>query len=362
MCDTPISKPALPPWKVVFGRGFFPRKTREHSGAELQINQTFFWDATEWTIPSVYLCAKGLVIDCFVSTDAERFCAFWDKWTDDDGRERSYTVEEQLQIALENPLRHAFDASVLCNGKLLRESCAYGESYLPPACRRDGMHGQRTGEAILAHYGLDENRCWSFRRISFPWVTKRKPRLPSLTLTLQQDPLSFPGPTFSVSAPGDTVSFSHPRSGKDHVLTVTEYEAQEMDPVHFGDGDTDYPTHYTVMTFTVTPPLPRHAIFVADSVPGDRPRKRQPDPYGPQAQNDVALSVIGGADGPTALFVASGSSHAAVSSLHFLPQEQVVWRTTFRERTAEDVTLTLGQFTRNYTQTTKRGLLTTNKG
>ena len=60
--------------------------------------------------------------------------------------------------------------------------------------------------------------------------------------------------------------------------------------------------------------------------------------------------MIGGADGPTAIFmVRSGRKpeeeisgrHMACSSLHFESVEDVEWRVEFREKMREDVCVTL---------------------
>lgn len=52
----------------------------------------------------------------------------------------------------------------------------------------------------------------------------------------------------------------------------------------------------------------------------------------------AAIGVIGGADGPTAVFVGAHTPklHAACSSLHFEPVEDVEWRAVFSEKLMED--------------------------
>lgn len=53
--------------------------------------------------------------------------------------------------------------------------------------------------------------------------------------------------------------------------------------------------------------------------------------------------MIGGADGPTAVFVGAHTPklHAACSSLHFEPVGEVEWRTVFSEKQMEDLDVCL---------------------
>jgi len=336
-------EPQKPDWTVTFSHGFFPRKTRERSGSKIKLEKTFFWDNTSWYIPAAYACTGGLVIDFCVSAEAERFKAFWSKWADENGQELSYTEEEQLQIALENPLRPQFDASVLVNGKCLLESCSYGQSWLPPSCRPECFGEERKGRWIVEHYGLDKKKCWMFRRVSFPWVTKRKPVIRSMMLTLKQNPLTFPGPCFSVNGAGDAICFTHPISGIEHTLTVVEYEQQQMDTSRLGNSEMDYPSHYTAMTYALEPDLPVSAVSLQDCERSDRPRPKKVDVMFPQANNAIFLATIGSTDGPTTAFFATNGSqpHVACSALHFERQTNVAWRMTFHEKTIEDLTLSL---------------------
>ncbi len=75
-----------------------------------------------------------------------------------------------------------------------------------------------------------------FWRQSFPWATKTRPALNTLVLSLEQRPISVPGPRFTVSKAGDTVSFTHPVTGEPCTLRAVEYENQEMDLFHLPDG------------------------------------------------------------------------------------------------------------------------------
>ena len=55
--------------------------------------------------------------------------------------------------------------------------------------------------------------------------------------------------------------------------------------------------------------------------------------------DDSALGIIGGADGPTAIFIGPGKkpdSRSVCSAVHFAPVEEVVWQVFFRAKTYEN--------------------------
>lgn len=75
---------------------------------------------------------------------------------------------------------------------------------------------------------------------------------------------------------------------------------------------------------------------IADCDDGDRPRQAPGQPAA--ASSAMVVGIIGGADGPTAILYdqqKQGKLHAACSSLHFEPVEQVEWRIVFHEQKIE---------------------------
>ena len=101
--------------------------------------------------------------------------------------------------------------------------------------------------------------------------------------------------------------FSLPVSGITHRLTVQEIEQQTVPQNSFGSDRWIYPTHYIAMSYTLTPE-PMENISVFDCDEGDRPIEVTPDdhsfrPVG--SSSCFVVGVIGGADGPTAIFLTS---------------------------------------------------------
>ncbi|WP_291349141.1 hypothetical protein [Desulfosporosinus sp.] len=79
-----------------------------------------------------------------------------------------------------------------------------------------------------------------------------------------QEPVAISGPHFQVLALGKRIDFTHPTTGAKHTLTVQEYERKEMSREHFGSQNQEFPTHYTVMSYTLAPDLPDGAFTVTD--------------------------------------------------------------------------------------------------
>ena len=329
-------------WKVYFGGSFWGHHGRDHAGREVPVQQWLRWAGRDWFVPSVYVCAKGLVVDFCLRADAEALRDFMQKWgltpeSDDFNR---FTREEREQMEREHPLSLAFSPSLLLNGQTLRTTHGCAVIYLPEQreCCADA-------ETAMAHYGLDRAYGWSIRRAAFPFVTKRAPKLSSLSVTMAADEIHVPGPHFRADRAGDTFAFSY--HGTDYVLTVQESAAEELPRERMAlDPRLVYPAHFTAMSYTLTPEPPENSIFVEDCAGSDRPREiaRETTSFAPEAQNDCCIGIIGGADGPVAIALGGntqGEVHAVCSSLHFEAVEHVEWRVMFRETPFEAETFGL---------------------
>ena len=342
--------PEKPEWSVYFGGDFGGHHTgRDKPGKEIPVNKTFTWGGNVWHIPAVYICGQGLVVDLCMEIDPAVLRAFMKKW--EDTPVRQLTPEEQDRQMAENPASVSYNIWAAVNGRKLRRRSGNGFGWVPESCRPESERGQgqQNWEAIwlMEHYGLDPGRGWLFNRDSFPWAAKSKPTVKTLSLSLEQDKKAVPGPRFTVSGVGDTVEFINPITGEPHVLQVVEYGTREMTPNHLPE-EWEYPTHYTAVSYTVEPELPRDMLTVRDCAQGDSPRPKPPEEL-------AALAAIGGADGPaacsvgiigsaTAIILANGKSghpRAACSALRFEPPEQVEWRMVFYQKTVEDMELDL---------------------
>ena len=340
--DEPEAEGPLEPpeWKVYFSNGFSSRHYgHDKPGKEISVNKTFTWDGRTWHVPAVYSCGKGIVVDFCMEIEPDTLRAFLNKWwPDGEAGGREFTPEEQEQQMAENPMTLDFQPTLTVNEKPLRRRSGKGFGWVPDACRPEGEPGeqsQQNREAVwlMEHYGLDQEKGWTFFRESFPWATKTRPVLKTLSLSLEQSLVSVSGPRFTVSGAGDSIPFTHPVTGEAHTLTVVEYEAQQMDAAHFqGKDQWEYPTHYTAMSFVVEPELPQQSLTVRDCGQGDRPRPKQFNMTGPTVASSVGVILATSK---------SGQPRAACSSLYFDPPERIEWRMVFYQKTAEDVEIDL---------------------
>lgn len=357
MPDEPEAQepPERPEWAVYFANGFSRHCGHDKPGQEIPVNKTFTWDGRIWHIPAVYVCGKGLVVDFCVEVAPAAIRAFAEKWRPWWEGDKPLTPEEREQQDGENPTTIDFNSKATVNGRELRSSSGNGFGWTPISLRQEYEQGEYrpNWDAVwlMEHYGLDQELGWIFWRKSFPWATKTKPVVKTLSLVLGQERKPVPGLRFTVSGVGDTIPFIHPVTGEAHTLQVVEYEEQEMDDT-LRLPDTvgwEHPTHYTAMSYVVEPELPKEALTVRDCGHGDSPRvKFNPGLEtiggvdGPIAA--CSIGIIGGMDGPTAIIVSNGKSSypwSVCSALRFERPKQIEWRMVFYQRTAEDIEVDL---------------------
>ena len=325
-----------PEWKVVYGNGFWPKRGR--AGKEVPTDKQFAWGDEIWHIPAVYLCSEGLVIDFCIEIEPERIQSHFDKWDLLHAEEHFYTEAQQTQIQSENPLNIDFRSNVIADGKEMREKCSYGDGWIPESCLAEEFRSELHARWILEHYNFDLTRGWVFRRVSLPWVDKRPRTIRSLNLTLEREMAEIPSAIFKAPAAGESITLTNPVTGQEHILTVRESEAQEIDQSHFRDDSMEYPAHCVGLTYTIFPEL--QDFYLRDCDNGDGPRAKHQNPDGP---------VIGGAVGVIGM-IKSDSQHtylhpdgtpakarAFCSSLHFEPVKELELNIVFREKRIPDI-------------------------
>ena len=165
-------------------------------------------------------------------------------------------------------------------------------------------------------------------------------------------PWSSSPPPFLGSASGQLprgkkFPFTHPTTGQTHTLTVESLEQGTLLKEALENDRWEYPTHFLAMQYTLSPALPENTLSVRDCAQGDRPREKAPAAWAPTARAYAAVSIgiIGGADGPTAVFLSvpagEKARRTAFSSLYFAPVEQVEWLLVFHEKRFADMTFPL---------------------
>ncbi len=328
--------PAPREWRVSYGGSFWGAPPRERAGREVPLDVRFFWAGHEWRIPSVYVCAKGLVVDFCMRTEADDARAFARRWglTPENETERDFTPEERERLAAENPLHLEFTPELTLNGRALRWKRGCGVTYHPDFAPED----DHAVMDAVRHYALDRSCCWSVHRAAFAWQTARPPALRTLALCMTQQPVRVPGPHFRAAADA-AVPFTAP-DGTAHTLRVLEIRPETLEKDSHPDVPLVFPLHLVTMAYRIEPPLPEGVLSVSDCAGSDAPRGGGGTDGGCAS---VAFGVIGGADGPTAVYLSAphDGTAAACSALHFEPPADVEWRMTFHVRRAAAFRLSL---------------------
>ena len=331
-------------WAVYFEYGFDGKKPRHRPGREITLGKTFTWGKEEWLVPAMYCCSEGVVLDLLKKVPLEALERFAEKWGMDENSElcRELPPAEQDAMEAENPMEERFRAEVTVNGRRLQQSTGYGVCWvpgLPESARWDGE-----AEQVVAHYGLERDCGWVIWRLCCPW-DGRKMTPKTAELTMAAEKMAVDGGTFTAE-PGKTVLLTDPRTGLTHTLRVLSLTPETMDRSLLPLVGMEFPTEYVEMQYTLEPPLPVGDFVLVDAVPGDEARACRVE-NGLTAQESACIGIIGGADGPTAVFVsgkgdeAGEDVRAAYSSLHYEPVETVTWRARFMARPKEAVTVTL---------------------
>lgn len=331
-------------WAVYFEYGFGGKKPRRRTaGSEVPLNKTFLWGGKEWLAPALYCCSEGLVLDLLKKVPVETLRRFAEKWgMDENGApQRELTAEEQDELEAENPMEEYFRTKVTVNGRELQVSTSYGRIYwyLDDGCREGEADG------VLTHYGLPRDCGWVIWRLCCPWDGKRlTPETLELTLTAEKTARA--GATFTAEA-GKEVPLTDPRTGLPHILRVISLKQETMEQNSLLARGMVYPRKYTELRYTLEPPLPAGDFTVQDATPNDEVHFSSAED-GVSMEGSACIGIIGGADGPTAVFVttkekgkAADEVRTAYSSLRYEPAKTVTWRIRFMERPKEDITVTL---------------------
>ncbi len=342
----PSAEPDFSEWKVYFDGNFWGYHGRDHAGKEIRIDQEFEWGGYRWRIPAVYSCSKGLVIDFCMQVKTEQIRSFMKKWnlSPANDSEEAFTAEQQLELELENPLCFHFYPHIRLNGKELQNSHGCSICFTP--CLPEEIIHVPEEKQIMNYYSLDKDFGWVICRNAFPWAGSRRPKVKSLFLTMEQQPVQIPGPHFQLHEAGESFSFFNPFSKISYTLTADKIEKEEISRSCFDSERWIYPTNCKRMSYRIFPE-PEEDIRVLDCDEGDKPvevKTEKSERYYPESSS---ICIIGGADGPTEIVWGKdpqGKLHTVYSALHFEPvQRDIEWRMVFYTRQFEACTFLLYQ-------------------
>lgn len=330
-------------WKVTLDGGFHPERGKH--GEEISVNKQFFWGDELWHVPAVYLFSGGLVVEFCIQINEERLKTFFYKYKELGEQGIQLSEAEQIMGNLENPTNIDFSPKIVMNGEALRRTHGCRQTWISSDILGDTSWEDRYGGWILKHYGLDLKKAWVLNRVSFEWSGRRKADIQSLELCLERDKADIPGISFETPAVGESIQFVHPITGVEHLLTVQEFEMEEMAENRFHDDTLEFPRHLAAMTYTIYPDLANDTFVLKDCDNGDNPRSKNPNERGRYAMSVGAIAVIRSNNDPSQVYYVDGEAvkpHAICSSLHFEPiQKPVKWQLIFREKMMPDIDVKL---------------------
>lgn len=328
-------------WEVYFDCGYYTKNAKGEQGEETVINKSFSWGDEIWHIPAVYSCPEGLVADFCIEIQPEKEKAFFDKWYCVLSEDKNISNTLREQIEQENPMDVNFTAFLQLNSEHLVAKHGSSVQWIPAACLPDGERCVSESGKIIRHYGLDDTKAWVFHRVSFPWAAKTKPGIRTIKLKLERCPATIEGIHFRNPVVGDVISFEHPVHKTEHKLTVLSYEKQEFSAKGFQHEEYEFPTLHTALTYISEPELSGKNFLVRDCKQNEQPKRRPKKACEPKSEYAAcSIGIIGGADGPTAVFVVAGQNkkqHTALSALRFEYAEDIEWKIVFREKLIEDI-------------------------
>lgn len=300
-----------PEWNVGFHFDYSQTCPKEKAGKELTINRSFSDGHRTWNVPSVFLCAEGIVVDTFLEITADSLRGFRKDW----GclEEASLSLGDKLQRGLDDPLTASVTGILAVNEKPLGCKHSFQTVWNP---LEDNAPEVR---CLLNHYRLDPDQGYLFKRFCFPRKGKY-PQIRTMQFTLEATPVMVPDESFTVQKDGQRFRFIHPVTGLEHSFTAVSLTHEALNPNFL----TNHPCFYSRLTYTLEPSISPENFRVVDRDPGD---------YWDGYQEEPAAVVYAGRKPDPGRY--------ALSSLHYEPKDQVRWQMVFRRKLHKDIQLKL---------------------
>ena len=294
-------------------------------------------------VPLPQVSSEGVILDLYMEVPKETFQKFWDRYGSFAGREADMTRQQEEAAVRENPLQFSVRPELFCGARALRMQRSRSSCRMPQALAEE-LEAAHASEPELIP-GLNPESAWKITRCLFAWPDGKPSAAsrPSWTLRLSADTVTVPaGPVLSAAAGCRPFSLDvpHPVSGQRYRIQVLQVHGERMDlsPESLPDflRGARIPSCITVLDCRITPRLPKgESLALCSLRDADTPEW----PQRPGFQGAASIGVIGGADGPTSVFIAGRSagekkqdSEKTVSFTAgpwFLPERHAVWQPRF---------------------------------
>lgn len=330
----PAAPEPAPEWKITFRGDFSSVDHQGTPGTPVRANKEFHWAGIDWVIPEVYACEEGIVVLTFGKVDPAEVRKYMIN--------EPATQEDIERMDAECPLNIHLRCSAKINGSDGVFCGGSGMAWMPP--QPGEGRGHLEARWVLEHYGLDTNYAWIVNRDNYRWPNGTKSDLRSLAITVTQRPVSLSGTHFRTPADSNVVELKHPRNGNTYMLTIEDLTQEVADLSTMASIGMEFPTCYTRMEYRIQPELASNRFRIMDCAQGDHARPAKIEKRNGVEINGeaAAIGIIGGADGPTAIFVSHPAEkvpklHMASSSMRFEHPNEIEWRIVFMEKLYEDI-------------------------
>jgi hypothetical protein len=128
------------------------------------------------------------------------------------------------------------------------------------------------------------------------------------------------GEDFYAPEIGKSISLTHPQTGSKHELTVIGQSNEALEPNFLSN----HPCCYTMLQYTLTPPIHRDSFQIVDFEPADLWSE----------ENDCI-------DGCSPIKHPSMAGYYAISSLRFEPKKNVRWQILYKLKPHQDTQVRL---------------------
>lgn len=304
-------RPGTLSWDVGYGTAFADYCEKDKVGQELPVNRSTMWAGESWTVPAIYLCENGIVVDSYLEVSGAKMSAFRNKWAN--RIEDHLSIEDQMFRKLDDPLGIDVTGTLAVNDLVAPLRKSFTLIWNP--LEENDWHSRRT----LEHYGLDRNKGYLLRRECFRRKGKNPP-IEYLNYALQAAPAAVPGQRFLAPRPGESLTFTDPSTGTEHTLTVVAQTREALHPNFLSN----HPCCYTRLSFSLEPQIAPELFSVVDCDAGD--------PYEQSSETGSHPYLPG---------KVPSAGHSAVSSLRHQPAESITWRMIFRYKTRQDLFIPL---------------------
>lgn len=295
------------------------------SGQRMDLGKEINLWGKEIRVLAGYQQEDCFLLDLAVPVSEEEIRRFAEKWnlSEEHNDCEAFTAEELEEMDQESPFSMPYTFEAAVNGKTFRANQSSGSSWNPA----EGAVN-RGAEKIMNEYGLDRGRVWNLCRVSFPRKSEEG-KMKTVLLNIRLQPTVLRGPCFTVDGCGREFSFRHPVTGKNHTVQICSYEPGILEDLQDRTGNLsgfEVPRNYVKIGYRIEPEIPIDSYSLTDFSRGDCLRKRE---CRDGQKNAVSVSLIGGQDGPTAVFLAGKMKEkddgmkTVYSSVHFEPVEEV---------------------------------------